>query len=264
MTGFGLFLIILTAVIVMYFVFQIWKVRKRSKTTFASLMVYLMLGIGLTILYELGVLTAYEVIYLFAIISLVLVTAIYAVKTEEIAKATERQASEIKKQADASLKMADEIREQRLMASRPIIIQRPAYHMKQPSPGAQMIREYFSVFEIYNVGNGPAIELEVAVVDKEKDWKDAVRETFFGVSEDRIIFEPSNLERLTDSNIYYLVSEYQGIFSRIGEQTWYQTWLPFKVAKASKEGKFIVTAGELEFKEVTEEERINAFREKPK
>ena len=165
MTGFGLFLIILTAVIViLYFVFQIWKVRKRSKTTFASLMVYLALFIGLAILHELGALTTYEVIYLIAIISLVLVTAIYAVKTEEIAKATERQASEIKKQADASLKMAEEMREQTKTLKETVSLSvRPsisliAFNMKEDHSYPFAPPHEITV-AIHNKGKGPARNL---------------------------------------------------------------------------------------------------------
>jgi len=42
--------------------------------------------------------------------------------------------------------------------------------------------------------------------------------------------------------------------------------LPFKLSKSSEKGKIYVVAGELEFKEATEKERIDAFssRSKPK
>jgi len=75
-----------------------------------------------------------------------------------------------------------------------------------------------------------------------------------------------NLDKLEEST-YYLICEYQSILSpTFKPQKWYQTWLPFRLSKSSQEGKVYVAPGELKFKEVTEEKRIDAFnsRSKPK
>ncbi len=174
---------------------------------------------------------------------LIAVTAIYAYSTLQIARHTREQAKEV--------------REQRIMASRPVIIQKAVHEGSTPY--------YFAHFEVYNTDNGPAIELEISVLDKERTPIHSHRESFLR-ADDSIKFRPF-APHLNESTIYYLTCEYQSIFSRGAEQTWYQTWLPFEVVKSSKVGKIYVKAGELSFEDgVTENERIDAFRsrEKPK
>ena len=173
-------------------------------------------------------------------------------------------------QAYASVKMAEEMREQRIMTSRPVMIQKA-----MPTIIDGTTTDIFSHFEVYNAGNGPAIELQVSLLDKEKRPISVLRETSVTAGESPIRpsairqafpFELANLPEST----YYIVCEYQSIFSRLSKkQTWYQTWLPFQRCKSSQ-GGVRVEPGELEFKEITEKERINAFgklksmqREKP-
>jgi len=46
---------------------------------------------------------------------------------------------------------------------------------------------------------------------------------------------------------------------------WAQTWLPFKLKKASKGSEVYVVPGELEFKfNIAEEDKIKIFSNKPK
>ena len=46
---------------------------------------------------------------------------------------------------------------------------------------------------------------------------------------------------------------------------WAQTWLPFKLKKASKEGEVYVVPGVLEFKiNITEKDKIEIFSNEPK
>ena len=125
--------------------------------------------------------------------------------------------------------------------------------------------DYFSHFEVYNAGNGSAIEVEISLLNKENVPIHSVRETFLRASEPPIEFYPSGLASL-EKFTFYLVCEYQGILSQGTRKTWYQTWLPFETVEASKEGKIYVKPGELEFHEVSEKERIDAFgsRGKPK
>ena len=188
---------------------------------------------------------------------LVCVTAFYAERTAEIANAT-------KKQADASVKMTEEMREQRVMASRPVIIQKDVCETetKLATFGS---KDWFSYFEVYNAGNGPAIEVEVSLLNNKKNLIHSQRKTFLRAGEPPIEFSPSELASLEKST-YYLVSEYQSIFSRGLQPTWYQTWLPFETIESSEKGKIYVKPGELEFREVHEKDRIDAFgtRSKPK
>ena len=216
------------------------------------------------------IITTAQAIELIILFGLVVVTAIYVRRTSEIAGATREQAAATRQQADASVKMAEEMREQRVMASRPVIIQKAVY--KESGLTDEEIQwigiersawSYFSHFEVFNAGNGPAIEVEISLLNKEKilivneemkpiSW----RESFLRASDPPIKFRPSNIANLEESITYYLVCEYQSILSR---ETWYQTWLAFEPAKSSKEDEIFIVAGELEFKEVNEKERIDAF-----
>jgi hypothetical protein len=90
---------------------------------------------------------------------LVLITAIYVKRTAEIAKAA-------KEQTEASIKMAEEMREQRYDAVRPVI---DIVIMKQSMKGEELIKQGLDAKEgklpkdlpckLRNVGVGPAIEL---------------------------------------------------------------------------------------------------------
>lgn len=192
-----------------------------------------------------NVLTLAEGLQILIMYTLVLVTAQYAKSAAE--------------QAGASRKMAEEMREQRLTTSRPIIIQK-AIHEKEVWEGSTS--DYFSHFEVYNAGNGPAIELEISLLNKERDLLEARRETFLRAGEPPIKFHPFNLAGLEEST-YYLACEYQPVFSCATEQT----LLPFKLVKSSAKSKVYVAPGKIEFKSgVSEKNRINAFsnRSKPK
>lgn len=200
---------------------------------------------------------------------LVAVTGIYAWRTHAISKATSEQTQATKKQAEASVKMAEEMREQRIMASRPVIIQKVVVETETQFRTFGS-KDWFSYFEVHNAGNGPAIELEVSLLDKEKNLLVSQRISFLKAGE--LPMRPDPFKSYTfdldkrEKSEYYLVSEYKSIFSGSPQPRWYQTWLPFETSGASEEGKIYVQAGELEFKEVPEKERIDAFgsRNKPK
>ena len=190
---------------------------------------------------------------------LIAVTTIYAYSTMQIARASKEQAEEMK--------------EQRVMASRPVIAQKA--QQKKVIDGA-IVTDYFSHFEIYNAGNGPAIEVEISLLNEEKKLIYSERESYLRAGETVKLLATEfgkeqplpNIEppiRLHPINLAvrekctYLVSEYQSIYSLGEKPMWYQTWLPFEVRRASKEGEIYVIPGELEFREVTETGRINAF-----
>ena len=185
---------------------------------------------------------------------LVVITAIYALLTHVISKAT-------REQADASVKMAKEMKEQRVTASRPVVVQK-AVHEKDIYEGST--KDYFSHFEAYNKGNGPAIEVEISLLDNDKNLIESHRKSFLGAGEPPIEFRPTSLAARRENSTCYLVCEYQSILSSGPRKMWYQTWLPFKPSKSSEKDKIYVVAGELEFKEATEKERIDAFSSRSK
>jgi len=189
-------------------------------------------------------------INLLVLFALFCVTAVYAKRTAEIASATKIQAEEIK--------------EQRITASRPVIIQK-AIVETQTKHRTFGSKDWFSYFEIYNVGNGPAIEIEISLLNKDKNLIQSHRESFLRAGENPIEFSPDEIASW-EKSAYYLVSEYKSIFSNTAKTSWYQTWLPFEIIEASQKSKIYVKPGELEFKEVTDNERIDAFssRSKPK
>jgi len=192
-----------------------------------------------------------------SMVVLVIVTGIYVWRTHIISKAT-------KEQADASVEMAEEMREQRIMTSRPVIIQKAVVET-ETEYRTHDSKDWFSYFDIYNAGNGPTIELEVSLLNKNKELFVSHRVTCLKAGDKPIHWPhpldsefPVDLSR-NDESLYYLVSEYQGIFSAGSARRWYQTWLPFETIKTSKDGEIFVKQGELEFKEITEKERIDAF-----
>ena len=208
-------------------------------------------AIVLTVILLLKLIDTAQAIQIIISFVLVLITSIYVKRTADIAQATKEQ--------------AEEMREQRVMSTRPVIIQKA---MSEIVNGET--QDYFSHFEVYNAGNGPAVELEISLLNKEKSQISAHRETFLRAGESSIRGNPYlpatpfDLANLDESN-YYIVCEYQGIFSRASKkQTWYQTWLPFRTSKSGR--TIYVISGELEFREVPENERIDAFgsRSKPK
>jgi hypothetical protein len=221
-------------------------------------------AIVIAIVAVLGRIDAAQTIQIIITFVLVLVTVAYVKRTAEIASAT-------REQANASLKMAEEMREQRITSSRPVVIQKPIVET-QTELATFGSKDWFSYFEVYNAGNGPAIELEVSLLDKDKNQIASHRITFLRASDLPIRWpDPFRKEFSIDlasreESLYYFVSEYQGILSGGPTTKWYQTWLPFETIKTSQKGKIFVKPGQLEFKEVVEKERIDAFgsRSKPK
>jgi hypothetical protein len=166
------------------------------------------------------------------------------------------------RQAEASVKTVEKMKEQTVIASRPLIIHKAIVKsdvlMQSSSDRKPWLRsKYFSHFLIKNVGNGPAIELEIALLDKNKNLLEAHRETYLRPGEE-IDFGELAVSRLEEST-YYIVCEYRIVFPFEAEKTWEQTWLPFRLSKATKEGEIYVAPGELDFCKVTDKDRIAAF-----
>jgi hypothetical protein len=257
MSSFGIFLlitfIVLPIIISLIFIRKIWK---RNRQDVFVLSISILITAGLIYLLEQAVLSSYETIQVLLTATLILVTADYAIHTKKMAE-------EMKTQADANVKMAEEMREQRIQESRPTIIQRAVHKEKIEDEIDVLTSEPFSHFEIYNAGNGPAIEIEVSIVDKNGESWDARRITFLKPHDEpevfRVNFTAGDIYKA--NNKYYLVSEYRGISSGAAQETWYQTWLSLlDISPSSTKGEVLVTCGQLKFKEVTEKDRINAFR----
>jgi len=208
--------------------------------------------------------TASDYILVQTILMIILVSA-----TIFYAYQAKKASDSAKASANASVKIAEETRQQRIISSRPVIIQRAVYKDSDwpdikigwtgiiPSKTAS----YFSHFEVYNVGSGPAIEVEISLLDEKRrliESFERTRRTFLKADDPPLKFcPPIPSEGVTS---YYVACEYQSIISRSSQQqTWYQTLLPFEPAKSSKAGEIYVATDGLEFHEVTEKERIDAF-----
>ena len=183
-----------------------------------------------------------------ALFALVAVTMAYAIFTYQ--------------QMRASREMISEVKEQRLAALQPIVIVKS---VQKPMAGVELTSvlrsEYFSHFVVWNAGNGPAIEIEMLLLDNNKDLKQAHRETFLRPSEE-YCFTP-DLGRYPEGK-YYVVCQYKRTLYPTAEEVWDQTWLPFNLSKASKEGEVYVAPGELDFKfALSKKDKVDAFTSKP-
>lgn len=171
---------------------------------------------------------------LLALFALVAVTMAYAIFTYQ--------------QVQSSKEMIDEMREQRLASLQPIIILKA---IQKPMAGAELdsvLRsEYFSHFVVWNAGNGPAIEIEIALLHSNLNLIEAHRETFLRSGEE-YGFTPQTKLNLQPEGKYYVVCQYKRTLYPTAEEVWDQTWLPFNLSKASKEGEVYAAPGELDFK----------------
>ena len=130
--------------------------------------------------------------------ALVIVTSIYAWYTRKMSW-------DMKEQAIANTRMVEEMREQRISESRPIIIQRVVYRgsdwpdIKIGWTGIVPGRithgaNFYSHFEIQNVGKGPAIGVEVSILNEKKQHIDSfeyTRRTFLKSDDPPLKFSPS-------------------------------------------------------------------------
>ncbi len=165
-------------------------------------------------------------------LALVLITCVYAMRTSDIAK--------------ANTIMAKEMREQTVVGSRPIVIPRPVHAPDLSDTYKGQPDERFQWFEVYNAGNGPAINLEVIMLNEEKKSREIQSQAYLRADE-YITYSPSILGNHLDSTCYVLC-RYQSVI-RTNPLQWYETWVPF-TPKVSQRGDYtFVTVGETEFKE---------------
>ncbi|MCK4368380.1 MAG: hypothetical protein KAV68_01735 [Dehalococcoidales bacterium] len=236
---------VLSILVLIYFIIEVVRTirRKRSDTSpITAILLILGLAVAVFLIFRAQDLESADLAQVILTIGLIAVTAVYASFTE--------------KQARASAEIAEETREQTVVASRPIIIQKALYE-KDVWVGNN--QDYFAHFEISSVGNTPAIEVVSSIVDNEDNSLHSIRQTYLKKDDPPIKFRPYNIANLEKNKTYYLVCDYQSIFSYGTQKPLYQTRLPFKISKAAKEDKIYVIAGELEFPEIQEKDRIDAF-----
>lgn len=176
-----------------------------------------------------------EAVQIVLMAALVLVTIIYVKRTSDISEATREQSQEVK--------------EQTIIASRPLIIQRAIYEKDIRRNSS----EYFISFQIYNAGAGPAIELETLLLDRDRKLLQSETDTFLRAGAEPIRFNPMNLIAHINCTCYLLCRYRSTLFSATDER-WYQTWMPFDVIRASVEDKLYVKPHRLEFLEVVGKE----------
>ena len=158
-----------------------------------------------------------------------------------------------------------------VMMSRPLVVMRAVDHKGASSYEADTPEEvkieqsgvhrqpasHFSHFELYNAGNSPAIGLEISLMNKEKVILQSQSVGFLRNNELPLSFVPIKVDL---DQTHYLVAEYESIRSRAKQnQAWYQTWLPFIPLKCNDKKMININVGELDFKEVSGAERIDAF-----
>ena len=163
-----------------------------------------------------------------------------------------------------------------VMISRPLVVMRAVDHEGESSYEADNPKElkieqsgdtrplasHFSHFELYNAGNSPAIGLEISLMNKEKAILQSQSVGFLRNNELPLSFVPIKLDL---DQTHYLVSEYESIRSRVRQDpVWYQTWLPFIPLKCIDENMINIKVGELDFKEVSRTDWIDAFPTKQK
>lgn len=169
-------------------------------------------------------------------LALVLVTGFYALSAY--------------RQADASVKMAKEMREQR----RPIVVPKafPAKGVPLQASAEEIEKHVYSdYFEIYNKGNSPAIDLEVLLLNQGKSRLGNLKETVFSRDDAPLTFHPSGLGSYLNSTCY-LVCQYLSVLPANADKKWYETWLPFIPKKSQRGDQIIIVPGELEFTESSE------------
>jgi len=204
-----------------------------TKTEIIKLFVAVIIfAVVIAVVAVLGRIDTAQTIQLIITFVLVLVTVTYVKRTAEIASATREQAKAAKEQAAASVRMAEEMREQR----RPIVVPQVAraqgvpYKLAPEDVSNNITSDYF---EIYNVGNGPAIDLEALLLKSNKK-KVPVKytKTFLRHGNKEPFLFPRDdllLHRLEEysGQTCYLLCQYRSVLSPGEKQIWDETRLPF-------------------------------------
>jgi len=145
-------------------------------------------------------------------------------------------------QAYASVEMVREMREQR----RPIVVPEVVpFEVETPKiHETDYTRD--DIFKIRNVGNGPAIELRMVQLDKEKSHPQIQKKAILSQVDAPLEFCPVDLVNQVKTTCY-LVCQYRSVLSTEERQIWYETWLPFIPNKSQRGDRIIITPRELKF-----------------
>ncbi len=139
---------------------------------------------------------------------LVAVTGVYAWRTHVVS-------TEAKKQANASIETAEEMRKERRMTARPIVV---VSSMHEPA------------FEICNDGSVPAVNLEIRLLNKDKNILNEKKVPFLR-AHDTMKFSPDiSLINQAASN-YYLFCGYRSVLSKGAKPPIYKTGLIFEIRR---------------------------------
>ncbi len=146
-----------------------------------------------------------------AVLALIAITAAYANSAYQ--------------QVKASRKMVEEVKEQRLAASHPLVIPKAVNRLNEED----IETEPFTHFLLLNAGNGTAIGLEISITDENKSSFSEGHYVTFMKSGEEIKYHP----RMTElkKGAYNLFCQYTSISNITGEKRFNQTWLPFRIVK---------------------------------
>ena len=154
------------------------------------------------------------------------------------------------RQADASVKMAEEMREQR----RPIVVPKafPAIGVPLQVSVEEIEKHVYSdYFEIYNKGNSPAINLEVLLLNQEESRLAVQKETVFSRDDTPLTFHPSGLGNHLNGTCY-LVCQYCSVLPANADKKWYESRLSFIPKESQRGDRIIIVPGELKLTESSE------------
>jgi hypothetical protein len=169
-------------------------------------------------------------------------------------------------------KMATQMEKQKTQSLRPYIIQKAQQKMVVK---ATVFTDYFSHFEIYNAGKGPAIEPEIYLLNDKKEiifLEDKV--TYIRAEEEPLKLLPIEFNKkqklpdimppvilipihlVAERETSYLVTQYKSTFSNYKDPTWYQSCLPFISHRVKGNNEIQVVTGEQIFTEVPHKLRL--------
>jgi integrase len=168
-------------------------------------------------------------------------TQVYLSVTDKRLRETIQLLDEEKKIKDAG-ELPSDI--ERMKQDHPIVIIRAVDKPLVASTAMASANRYFSHFIARNEGKCHAVSIEIALLDDRKRLLEIVRENVIGVGE--IIEYQPILKRLVGQ--YYVVCQYKRLSPGDDKEVWYQTWLPFKLMHASKEGEVYVAPQKLELR----------------
>ena len=225
-------LIVAPVVLTLIYVYALAKIIRNEKAASRrSIQGLIMTGFyvaAMVIILTVPLLDAKDILQLVLTVGLVVATVSYAVSAN--------------KQAEASVRMAEEMREQR----RPIVIPEvvPSEVETPKIHSTDYTRD--DIFKIRNVGNGPATELQIVQLDKDKSHPQIQKKAILSQTDTPLEFYPVDLVNQVKTTCY-LVCQYRSVLSTEERQIWYETWLPFIPNKSQRGDRIIITPRELKF-----------------